>query len=385
MIYYLHIPKTGGQTLATRIAAAFPRERSWILQGDIRNPNHLKELLQNHDFVEGHAGVAALRGLDPAVDIICTVRDPVAHARSLFAHIMREPRLRLHPPARALGLRGFMQHYGDHLFNMQAGSLTQVFDHRDLGYHREGRELWTLDRLAAAVRRVRWLVPTEQIDDFCLWWPIETGRPALPAGQRVNVAPHADEDDEVAAFARENPHRLGLDFTLWALAQDRYAAWRAAVARAAAPAPDERHASCAFSDGQGSGIWLERGWYPRAVRGDGTAEWWAGPAAISDLRVRRRPDQTRLSFEVPALINFRHEGIHLYPVGSTKRLAGRVSPVGEGPVMTLSFTLPPELGDDVRLQIQVPRAASLLEVNPSSGDGQRRSFAAQNWSLGSAT
>jgi hypothetical protein len=384
MIYYLHIPKTGGQTLATRIAAAFPRDRSWILQGDIRSPNQLRDLLREHDFIEGHASVGTLRGLDPAVDLMCTVRDPIAHVRSLFAHILREPRLRLHPPARALGFRGFAQHYGDHLFNMQAGSLVQVFESRDLGYYREGHELWTLDRLAAAVRRVRWLVPTEQIDDFCLWWPIETGRPAVPGGSRVNVAAAAEQDDEVTAFVRENPHRLSLDYALWAMARQRYDAWRSAVAVAAAPPPDERHASCAFSDGQGHGIWLERGWYSRALRGDGMAEWWAGPAAISELRVRRSPDQLRLSFEVPALIGFRHEGINLFAANSAKRLPVRMAPVGDGPIMAMSFTLPPDLGIDIRLQIQVPRAASFLEVSPPSGDGQRRSFATQNWSLGTA-
>jgi hypothetical protein len=384
MIYYLHIPKTGGQTLATRIAAAFPRERSWILQGDIRGPGHLRDLLREHDFVEGHAGVGALRGLDPAVDVMCTVRDPVAQARSLFAHIIREPRLRLHPPARALGLRGFMRHYGDHLFNMQSTSLTQVFESRDLGYYREGRDLWTLERLGAAVRRVRWLVPTEQIDDFCRWWPIETGRPAVPDDQRVNVAPPADEDDEIAAFARENPHRLGLDFTLWSLAQDRYAAWRADVARRAAPRPDERHPSCVFSDGQGHGIWLERGWHARVMRGDGVAEWWAGPTPVSDLLVRRAPDQVRLRFEVPALIGFRHEGISLYPVGGTTRLPARIAPVGDGPVMALTFDLPAGLGQEFGLQVQVPRAGSLLEATPPSGDGRRQSFATQNWWLGPA-
>jgi hypothetical protein len=380
MIYYLHIPKTGGQTLGTRMAAAFPRDRSWVLQGDIRTPAHLKELLERHDFVEGHAGIGALRGLDPAVDVLCTVREPVAHARSLFAHILREPRLRLHAPAKALGFRGFARHYGDRLFNMQAMSLVQVFDGRDIAFHREGRLIWTLERMAAAVRRVRWLVPTEQIDDFCRWWPVETGRPPLPDDSR-NVASHDADDDEVAAYARANPERLGLDLTLWSLARQRYEDWRAEVARRAVPPPGADHPTCAFADAEGRGIWLERNWYMRMVRHDGVAEWWAGPSTLSTLLVRRAPRQMRLRFEVPALIGIRHENIGFHVAGTDRRLPVRVAPVGESQVMELSVVLPRDLGEEFRLEIQVMWVGSLVEANPASGDGQRRSFASQNWSL----
>jgi acyl-CoA synthetase (AMP-forming)/AMP-acid ligase II len=100
--------------------------------------------------------------------------------------------------------------------------------------------------------------------------------------------------------------------------------------------------------------------------------------------LRCAPDQRRLSFEVPALIGFRHEGINLVPAKAAKRLPARIAPVGDGPVVALSFDLPPELGEDVRLEIQVPRAASFLEATPPTGDGQRRSFATQKWSLGAA-
>lgn len=380
MIYYLHIPKTGGQTLGTRMAAAFPRDRSWVLQGDIRTPAQLKDLLERHDFVEGHAAIGALRGLDPGVDLLCTVRDPVAHARSLFAHILREPRLRLHAPAKALGFRGFARHYGDRLFGMQAMSLVQVFDVRDISFHRDGRMIWMLERLAAAVRRVRWLVPTEQIDDFCRWWPVETGRPPLPDESR-NIASHDAQDDEVAAYARANPQRFGLDLTLWSLAMERYGDWRAEVARRAVPPPGTHHPTCAFADAEGRGIWLERNWYSRTVRHDGVAEWWAGPSTLSTVLVRRAPGQARLSFEVPALIGIRHEAITIRVAGTERRLAVRVAPVAEGPAMQLSVALPGDLGDEFRLEILVMWVGSLVEADPASGDGQRRSFASQNWSL----
>lgn len=383
MIYYLHIPKTGGQTLGTRMAAAFPRDRSWVLQGDIRTPAQLKDLLERHDFVEGHAGIGALRGLDPAVDVVCTVREPVAHVRSLFAHILREPRLRLHKPAKALGFSGFARHYGDRLFNMQAMSLVQVFHGREIALHREGQLIWTLERLAAAVRRVRWLVPTEQIDDFCRWWPVENGRPPLPEDSR-NATTHDAEDDEVAAYAQANPQHLGLDLTFWSLATERYAAWRAEVARRAVPPPGADHPTCGFADAQGRGIWLERNWYMRSVRHDGVAEWWAGPTNLSTVLVRRAPGQMRLSFEVPALIGIRHENIAFFVAGTDRRLPARVAPVGGGPVMELSVTLPSDLGEEFRLEIQVMWVGSLVEADPASGDGQRRSFASQSWSLQAA-
>ena len=138
-VCYIHIPKTGGQTLATRMAASFGRDASWVLRSNVNNGRQLDQLLAQHDFVEAHMKVGALRRINPAVDLLCTVRHPVEHVKSMFKHLLREPRLRLHAPARQLGFAGFVEHYSDHLFNQQALSLVQAFNPRDATFHRLGQ------------------------------------------------------------------------------------------------------------------------------------------------------------------------------------------------------------------------------------------------------
>ncbi|MBW6397170.1 hypothetical protein KPL78_04880 [Roseomonas sp. HJA6] len=380
-IYYLHIPKTGGQTLGTRLASAFPTDRSWVLQDDLRSAAQFDRLFQDHDFVEGHAASGLLKRADPRIDILCTVRHPVSHVRSLFRHILREPLLRLHPPAKALGFHGFAEHYGDMLFNQQSRTLVETMEGRDHQFYRGNRNVWLLERLAPSIKRVRWLVPTEQIDDFCRWWPLETGHSTVPEELRINVAPAAEMDDEIEAFARENPERFGLDYTLWQIANQHYAAWRSTVLQKATPRPDTNVPSCAFADPDLGAIWMLDGWYPRGVRGDGIAEWWAGPAEVSRILVRRSPGVDRLRLEIPAMIRLRHEQFHVFADESTKRLPARVALVEKGPLSEMVIDLPQELGDSFRLLIQVPRVASLLEIDPAARDGRRRSFASQNWSL----
>ena len=380
-IYYLHIPKTGGQTLGTRLASAFPRDRSWVLQDDLRSQAQFKKLFQDHDFVEGHAASGLLKRADPKIDILCTVRHPIAHVRSLFHHILRDSRLRLHPPAKALGFRGFAEHYADVLFNQQSKTLVEAMEGRDHQYYRAIRDVWLLERLAHAIKRVSWLVPTEQIDDFCRWWPLENGRTTLPEALRINVAPATDKNDEIEAYAREHPERFGLDFSLWQIANQQYAAWRSMVLQKATPQPDTSLPSCSFADSDRGAIWMLDGWYPRGVRGDGVAEWWAGPAEVSRILVRRSPGIDRLRFEIPAMIRLKHEQFHVFAGESTKRLPARVVPIEEGPLSEMVVELPQELGESFQLLIQIPRIASLLEIDPLAGDGKRRSFASQNWML----
>lgn len=186
------------------------------------------------------------------------------------------------------------------------------------------------------------------------------------------------------ALLRANLGRLGLDFALWDAAQSRYDAWRNKVAEQAAPPPNADSPSCAYSEGDDAGIWLMGGWYPRAVRGDGVAEWWAGPSAISEIRVRRRPEHTCLRFEIPAIVHLKHEAITVVDETRDRPLRLRTAPTADAAVMEMTIDLPPEAGPNPRLLIQVPRAGSFIEVNPESTDGQRRSFCSQNWSLGTA-
>src|SRR5229473_3232141 len=57
MIFFLHIPKTGGQTLAVRLASAFALNRIHILKDDLHYPADnevFSRLVESRDFVESH-------------------------------------------------------------------------------------------------------------------------------------------------------------------------------------------------------------------------------------------------------------------------------------------------------------------------------------------
>ncbi|MGW5960193.1 hypothetical protein, partial [Methylorubrum thiocyanatum] len=76
-IFYLHIPKTGGQTVATRIASAFRPNDVYILNEDIRYPEDAEKftnITHRCKFIEAHiAGPLLSHFAD--LRIICTVRD----------------------------------------------------------------------------------------------------------------------------------------------------------------------------------------------------------------------------------------------------------------------------------------------------------------------
>ena len=56
-MFYLHVPKTGGHTLATRLASAFDPDKVHMFQGDLefpRDSEKLKTLLREKEFIESH-------------------------------------------------------------------------------------------------------------------------------------------------------------------------------------------------------------------------------------------------------------------------------------------------------------------------------------------
>ena len=182
-IFYLHIPKTGGQTLATRLASAFPVGKASILTDDLVFPAGcitLHQLLERMHFVERHVSGPVLK--EPlAADILTTIREPVAQIASHYLHISREPAHALHRAAHLLSPKAFFTNFGDFLANHQSRYLSSAFLDEDVD----------LDPLVSLARktiqltdRIRWWVPTEAIDEFTVLWTIEMKK-HLPGAQAV--------------------------------------------------------------------------------------------------------------------------------------------------------------------------------------------------------
>src|SRR5262245_55343969 len=121
MLFFLHIPKTGGQTLATRLASAFLPERVHILKEDLRFPQDvalLKDLSGTRDFVESHV-VGPILAENHNWQLLTVVRNPIDRLISSYRHILREPRDKLHRAAHQMKPLAFFKNYTDLLFNRQ--------------------------------------------------------------------------------------------------------------------------------------------------------------------------------------------------------------------------------------------------------------------------
>lgn len=381
MLYYLHIPKTGGQTLATRLAAAFPPNRSYVIRQNIDSAAQLQSLLPDHDFIAAHTSRGALEDAPAWLDILCTVRHPWHRLRSAWLHIRRHPVEPQHRPANILSFRRFMQHYADRFTNAQARGLVRALFTLPFQLADGAEDAWIAGRLEQALGRLRWLVPTEEIDDFCRWWPLETGQALEPEVPRVNVAPNEAPDDDITAFCQANPQLFGLDMFLWQEARRRYAEWRRRVAAAPVwPERDTARADCAFVGEDGSAVWLTANWYlPEA--GEAGRTWWAGPRHRSRLLLRRTSGQRWLRFDIGVLLMVAPEQITLMAPGEIP-LASHVASLADGRT-TVSVELPPAAAEegDLELLLQVPRVASLMEASEDGTDPARRSVALRNWRL----
>ena len=239
-IFYLHIPKTGGQTLATRLASAFPIGRSDIMGSDLRYPDgvdQLKSLMEKNDFVERHLAGPVLKDIH-AFDLLATVREPVSQIVSNYFHICNEPQNMLYRPASFLSPREFFDKYGDILGNNQSRYLVSYFFDQVI----TPEPLLTYSRLLwDALDRIRWIVPTESIDEYIALWSIEMGRHVPNPSIMINVTNKDARFEELFQIVHAKPHLYSLDLLLWELVRDRFLSYKKGVLRAAIPwnAPDD--------------------------------------------------------------------------------------------------------------------------------------------------
>ncbi|GGG47295.1 hypothetical protein GCM10010964_38330 [Caldovatus sediminis] len=380
MYFYLHIPKTGGQTVAERIGSAFPPERAYFLRGPIASEEALAALKGRYDFVEAHVRGGALRNAGDEVRVICTVREPIGQVISHYRHIRREPRMSLHRAANQLSPAAFFEHYGDILLNFQARCLAVAFFGTGLGPRVASETRWVLDKMGEALDRITWLVPTESIDEFCMLWSVEQGI-HLPFEASRNRAASGDVDlqrlRDVVAGSME---RLGLDFTLWSLAREAYAQWRRDVLDA--PHLGLRrlaNAMCPYKAGE-SEIRLTRGWYPRVERGDGVSEWWAGPMPASEILVTNAAGERYLEFEVAVVLGIAADQFRFFAGPERRPLRHSHGEPDASGVVLHRVVLPPGPGPH-QIQVIVPRVRSPMEIIEGATDPTRRSFASQRWRL----
>ncbi len=130
------------------------------------------------------------------LDIMVTVRDPVEQILSYWRNILREPKEQLHRAANKLHHRGFFGNFGDYFTDLQSRYFIGAFLGIGMEIQRFGHYTSVAKRLVEFVERVRWLVPTESLDEFISLWSLETKRWVPNATQRVNVSENSADNKE---------------------------------------------------------------------------------------------------------------------------------------------------------------------------------------------
>jgi hypothetical protein len=379
-IFYLHIPKTGGQTLALRLASCYPTDKTDIIGPDLifpRDVAYFQQLVEEKLFIERHSAGPML-GAVSNVDVLTTIRDPIAQIASHYLYVARAPESDLHRAARALSMEAFFASFGDLLANFQTRSLLRAFykaaDRNSVDWARP--RTWC-NKVNDALDRIRWIVPTESIDDFVALWQLEMRRHVPYSTVVANMAEKDDKYERLLALSRDNSERYFVDLVLWQTAKQRFREYREQVMRVLTPTIGADDASRSYWNGS-EGIWLLNGWHPPQSSESLGRHWWAGPDSRSEVAYVRRKDDRFLRFSVGVLCGVIPEDLWATTGDHQRTIPLMFARRNDIWQYCIDLDEQPLEG---RIQICVPQVLAPLIVDPESSDARRMSFAAHNWSL----
>ena len=377
-IFFLHIPKTGGQTLATRLASAFPLDRVYMLKEEdlsgSEGSSKIKKIFKGHDFVESHISGSPLSG-SRAYKIITAIRNPVFQIASSYRHMLRESRNNLHRAAMKLPVNIFFDNYIDYFANSQARYLVEAFGAPSLIVRARDYNKWLLDKLPKALEKIEWLVPTESLDDFCDLWSIESGL-EMPYRDRVNVDISLDDIHPIIDSIERHAGDFSIDSLLWRESQRRHKTYRERVL--ASKDIYVNNAARAYAAGD-SGIWLRQNWHAPIRHSDRGAEWLAGPRLLSRIDYRRTEHEKELSFTVAVLLGVALDHLHFY-TPDDQRLPVSISPARAAGVATITLDIS-ALPLEGHINVTVPEVMSPVQISVSDDRISRYSFGAHDWRL----
>ncbi len=381
-LFYLHVPKTGGQTLATRLASAFQPHECAILQHEYgpEQRDEFLSLIAAKAFVEAHVRGELLEGVD-GLDIVVTVREPVSQMISNYRHILRDPTNRWRRAALKLSPEAFFKQFGDFFANHQTRYILSAFTPIGFEIEKFGMMRAFHARFFQALDKIRWLVPTQSVDEFTRLWSLETKHPVADFASCVNVA---QSDDVVVArlrsFLLDRPHLYAFDALLHQTACEAFTKYRDDVYQALGPGPHSANSRRAWVDGE-TGVWLVRNWYaPEADREK--LHWWAGPTTQSEIIIRRRAAQQFLCFDVNVVNGISPKQIEVFTGAEFRKLEVRDFPRSDS--LTVICAPIGDLGEEPRLKILAPDCMASIMTTTDDDDLTRRSFLSSNWRLQAA-
>ena len=390
-VFFIHIPKTGGNTVVSHFLAFLPVEQVFPPppQLTLLGPDFpvARERLPGLRFLHGHVRVPVQNQLPLARLRLATfIRHPVRLVASHYLYFRHMPELPMHGPAKALGIIDFLRAYPNYGTNPQTRYLTQA-----LGMRRAGDPNEPSDQSGAALERLDFVGVTERMQESLDAMSEHYSIPTFPA-QRLNEGRASRDEMEACEDVLRRDEwllRLGADFVLRRAAEERLDRWlsdrrseRAAAGllaglRGAGPMPfvpsRQEDAALAFLDG-----WHAQGWV-----GEPHADnryWWTSEAArVIVASASGRPMRVRV--HVLETMGFDAARIRVTIDG---RLV-KTEAVLADPGVEFSFVIDAETlqrhGNAVVVRFAGPRSSTFAEVDATTGDHRRRSFAVRSMSV----
>ena len=390
-MFYLHVPKTGGQTLATRLASAFDLDKVHFMKDQLvfsKDIETLDTLLAEKHFIESHVAGMLLSKREN-LPILCTVREPVSQMLSNWRHILREKSNQWHRAAVALRPGEFFDIFGDYFTDHQTTYILSSFVPLHLFIERKGYHRAVYENFLGCVDRIRWLVPTESIDEFVGLWSLETKRNVPNRAAIINVAP-AENSDPAEAGAAEariaearaailaRPRLYAFDQLLHRMAVDRFTAYRREVFELVSPwsYPDDSRQAYRAELG---GVWLTENWYDPEIAQNKKA-WWSGPQRISEVRIRRARSEKILKFYVSVVNGIDYRDIVPKSKETGEKLKTVRTPDEKRGGMEYSVSLEGLKVEDT-VQLIAPWCHAAIMTRADDPSIIRRSFLASDWRL----
>jgi len=228
-ILHFHIPKTGGQSFARRVAQALPGNAAWHERGDLNNENApaiLEECLRDQiKFVSAHCA-GPLFSDEHRFDYLTFIRNPLDHIISHVSHIAREPANILHTLVNNVSPIDAVKAAPEWFFDFQARYAVAAFTRRRGKDVLKRERHWLTQQLLDTCTRFKWMAPVDKMDAFCPLFFAETGLTQPDALARRNAAPDQTERwSDLRDWLQQNPHLFAVDALLYEEAIRRFEAW----------------------------------------------------------------------------------------------------------------------------------------------------------------
>lgn len=379
-LFHLHIPKTGGQTFGLRLATAFAPESVHYMQGDLSissDAETLEALLKSKQFISAHVHGHALQGRND-LDIACLAREPVAQIISHFRHIRREPAHLLYTALNKMSFSRSLTLLPDRFFNIQARYLVGAFhplQERDL---LRPLEHWLLPRLYDSIDLIKWIAPTDRLDDLVDFISIELGLSS--GGQRANInqAPDANaaEHQSMQEWLRRRADLFSVDLLLYSEVCRRFDTYRRElIQRLCAQDGVSAYHSNVIHDDNGSTIRLISGWYPPRATPNWGTEIRMGPSKVASITYSRNETQKRIAFKAAFIAGVAAESVSFIDAQTLQELDTTVQ---FGDPTRISISLPPDRREGM-LFVAVPEIFPLCMYSGDYSDNDRVAFSTGEW------